>query len=60
MNMNHRLKQVEERVEKIPSSAENNATAIKEVDKKVDKVREELSKKEDRVEETVKDQQREM
>jgi hypothetical protein len=60
MNMNHRLKQVEERVEKIASSVENNAAAIKEVDKKVDKVREELSKKEDRVEETVKDQQREM
>jgi hypothetical protein len=60
MNMNHRLKQVEERVEKIASSVENNATAIKEVDKKVDKVREELSKKKDRVEETVKDQQREM
>ena len=60
MNMNHRLKQVEERVEKISQTVESNSAAIKEMDKKVDQVREDLNKKEDRVEEAVRDQQREM
>jgi hypothetical protein len=60
MNMNHRLKQVEERVEKISKTVESNSAAIREVDKKVDQVREDLNKKEDRVEEAVRDQQREM
>jgi hypothetical protein len=60
MNMNHRLKQVEEKVEKIAHTVESNSAAIKEVDRKVDQVREELDKKEDRVEEVVKDQQQEM
>jgi hypothetical protein len=60
MNMNHRLKQVEERVEKISQTVESNSAAIREMDKKVDQVREDLDKKEDRVEEVVRDQQREM
>jgi hypothetical protein len=60
MNMNHRLKQVEQRVEKISQTVESNSAAIREVDKKVDQVREDLDKKEDRVEEAVRDQQREM
>ncbi len=48
MSISHRLKQVEERVEKIAQTVESSSAAIKEVDRMVDQVREDLDKKEDR------------
>ncbi len=40
-------------MEKISKTVESNSAGIREVDKKVDQVREDLNKKEDRVEEAV-------
>lgn len=60
MSMNHRLKQVEEKVEKVTRAVESNSAAIKEVDKKVESISQELKKKDSRVEDSVKDQQRSM
>jgi hypothetical protein len=60
MGMNHRLKMIEENVEKVSKAVKDNSEAIKEMDKKVDAISEGLKKKDDRVEGKIQDQQREM
>jgi hypothetical protein len=60
MGMNHRLKTIEENVEKVSKAVKDNSDAIKEMDKKVDAISEGLKKKDDRVEGKIQDQQREM
>ncbi len=60
MGMNHRLKTIEENVEKVSKAVKDNSEAIREVDKKVEAISEGLKKRDDRMEGRIQDQQREM